>query len=387
MIQNCRLLYFENNGFPNVGVLGSVVNHVDSITLAWGWLPIVAAYFSSVVFVSIFAHFTVSRMQRRWQASGHVARGLNLVGRFFIPFEIFLFASPLAFFLRELDLPTGTREPALVVAKTAMIFSAVLILIRAVSVSASLYYQRLKIDQPDNLRERRMKTQVQFLEQVADIFIVFIGIAVFLFSFQRFRSFGGSLLASAGLASVILGFSAQKSLGNLIAGFQIAFTQPIRLGDAVLVENEWGTIEEITLRYVVIQIWADLGFTTNDCSDYLLSRKALPKLDKNISKFSGPSCFIGRLHSPVEELRTELARILKGEPLWDGIASGLQVIDCNDRTMSVRILVSARNSGNTWDLRCLVREKMIVFVQRSYPDALPKTRFVKQVENQSNRAT
>jgi small-conductance mechanosensitive channel len=223
----------------------------------------------------------------------------------------------------------------------------------------------------DNLESRKVHTQINILEKIVIFIICLFAIGLILLSFDKIREIGVGLFASAGLAGIIIGLSAQRVVGALLAGLQIAFTQPFRIDDAVLVENEWGYIEEINLTYVVVRIWDK-------------RRLVLPStyfLDKPFQNWTLTSAdLIGSVYIytdysvPISELREELTRLLKGSDLWDGKVNVIQVTDAKENGVELRALVSAENSPITWDLRVYVREKLIEFIQKNYPDAFPKTR-------------
>ena len=185
------------------------------------------------------------------------------------------------------------------------------------------------------------------------------------------RQFGVSLIASAGAAGIIVGLAARPVLTNLIAGVQIAITQPIRIGDAVVVENEWGWIEEITGTYVVIQIW-DWRRMIVPLSYFL--QKPFQNWTRMSSELIGSVMFWVDHTTPVEAVRQKLSEIVEHSKLWDRRVVNLQVSDVSENTMQIRALASARNSQDVWDLRCEVREKLIAFLQESYPASLPKQR-------------
>jgi len=350
-------------------------NVTELISTGWanfGWFGTLAIYVGIVVSVSLCLHYVIVQWQKRLREQGHLRRSLSLVGKFFVPLQVFLICFPLLFMLPKSGIPADARDVLRVIGKIGSAISLIVLSSRLVGVFASLYYQQLKIDQVDNLKGRRLKTQVQFLEQIADLVIIFLGLSALLLSFEKFRSFGGSLLASAGLASVIIGFAAQKSIGNLIAGFQIAFTQPIRFGDAIFVEGEWGVVEEITLTYVVVRIW-DLRRLVLPINYFL--EKPFQNWTRTSASLIGQVTLFADYSLPLDELRAELARILKDTPLWDGTVSALQVVETTERSMQIRVLVSARDSGATFELRCLVREQLIMFMQKHHPESLPKVRF------------
>lgn len=223
----------------------------------------------------------------------------------------------------------------------------------------------------DNFKARAVSTQVNVLVKIVMVLILVIAGATMLMTFDKVRQVGMSLLASAGIAGLIVGFAAQRSLATLFAGIQIAITQPIRLDDVVIVEGEWGRIEEITLTYVVVCIW-DLRRLVLPITYFL------EKPFQNWTRVSANLLGTVTLHCdyrvPVAAVRAELQKILSGTDLWDGKVSGLVVLDATDKTVVLRALVSAKNSGDDWNLRCHVREKLVEFLQSEYPDCLPRLR-------------
>jgi small-conductance mechanosensitive channel len=222
-----------------------------------------------------------------------------------------------------------------------------------------------------DLLSRRLGTQVQVLRHIATVVIVIITISVMLMTFPNIRHLGESLLASAGLAAIVFGVAAQSTLSNLLAGVQLALTQPIRLEDAVVVEGEWGWIEEITSTYVVVRIW-DLRRLVLPLSYFI--QKPFQNWTRQSSDLLGTVFVYADYTVPVNEVREELHRILEASGMWDGKAWGLQVTNLSERTVELRALMSAPGSSEAWDLRCYVREKLMEFLQRSYPESLPKAR-------------
>lgn len=246
-------------------------------------------------------------------------------------------------------------------------------LLELVKIFTRIVLRRFNLAEENNLRARKVYTQINILSKIANFLIIVIGLGVILVSFEAVRQIGVGLFASAGVAGIIIGFSAQKAIGTLIAGIQIAFTQPFRLDDAVVVEGEWGWIEEINLNYVVIKIWDQRRLVLP--STYFLE-KPFQNWTRTSSEIIG-SVFIHTDYSvSFDAMRAELDRILENTPLWDRRVKVLQVTEAKERTVESRILVSARNSPTAWDLRVHVREKMVEFLQKNYPDALPKTRIM-----------
>lgn len=253
----------------------------------------------------------------------------------------------------------------------ALIAATAWLAIRLVRVAEGAIMRRYDVDVPDNLRARRVRTQVRVLGRVMTVSVTLLALVSVLLTFPEGRAIGASLLASAGIAGVIVGVAARSTVGNLIAGLQIAFAEPIRLDDAVVVEGEWGNIEEITLTYVVVRIW-DRRRLVLPCS-YFVERPI-----QNWTRYSAD--IVGSVHLPVDyttsvaEVRVEFERILAASALWNGQTAVLQVVDATERTMTLRALVSADSAANAWDLRCEVREGLLAWLQREHPDALPRLR-------------
>lgn len=244
-------------------------------------------------------------------------------------------------------------------------------LIALVQVFDDLISVRHSSDIHLNFAARRLRTQVQMLRRVAGSVIVVVTIAIMLMTFPEIRHIGESMLASAGLAALIAGFAARSTLSNLAAGIQIALTQPIRLEDAVVVEGEWGWIEEIRITYVVVRIW-DLRRLVVPVAYFI--EKPFQNWTRNTFNLLATAFVYADYSVPVDVVREELHHILGTTDLWDGRTWGLQVTNCTDRTIELRALMSAADSQTSWDLRCYVREKLILFLQREHPESLPRTR-------------
>jgi small-conductance mechanosensitive channel len=231
--------------------------------------------------------------------------------------------------------------------------------------------KRYRIDEKDNLQARRIYTQLAVIERILKVLIIFLAMTFILLTFEKVRQIGFSLLASAGILSIILGFSAQKSLATLFAGIQIALTQPIRIDDVVIVENEWGWIEEITLTYVVVKIWDQRRLVVP--ITYFIE-KPFQNWTRTTAEMLGTVYLQADYTLPVQEIRAELQRILQNTSLWDHRVGVLQVTDANNRTLELRALMSAEDSPTVWSLRCHVREKLVEFMQHNFPQHLPQLR-------------
>jgi small-conductance mechanosensitive channel len=230
---------------------------------------------------------------------------------------------------------------------------------------------RFRIDVRDNLEARKVYTQVKVLKKIATVVIILFTLASMLMVFDSVRQLGTSILASAGVLGIIVGFAAQRSIATVLAGFQIAMTQPIRLDDVVIVEGEWGRIEEITLTYVVVLIW-DQRRLVVPINHFI--EKPFQNWTRVSADLLGTIFVYTDYTVPLQALRDELDRILAGTQLWDGRVKGIQVTDSKERTLELRVLVSAADAPSAWDLRCLVREKLIAYLQREHPQALPRLR-------------
>jgi len=253
------------------------------------------------------------------------------------------------------------------------------IAIAAVHIAADIYLMRFRIDVADNLLARKHYTQIRILMRVADILVVVLTIGFALMSFDSVRQYGVSLFASAGVAGLVAGLAARPVLSNLFAGVQLAMTQPIRIDDVVIVENEWGWIEEITSTYVVIRVW-DLRRLIVPLSYFI--ERPFQNWTREGAAILGSVMLYLDYAAPIDAIREEAQRIAEASPDWDKKFVGVQVTDTKLDTIEVRILVSAAAAGQAWNLRCEVREKIITFLQRKHPEALPRRRFERVMEQE-----
>ena len=215
--------------------------------------------------------------------TAHLRRPLN----YFIPVLILLLVLS-AMQLSSTDERLLTRMLGLAATAT---FAWVLI--RLVSVGEAYVYHRYDLKKDDNIKERKVRTQLQFIRRLAVIAILVVAVSAILLSFDSVRRIGAGLLTGVGVGGIIVGFAAQKSLSNLLAGFQIAFTQPIRMDDVLVVEGEWGRVDEITLTYVVLKIWDQRRLIL---PNQLLHREALSELDPRVGRHHGHGVYLHRLH-------------------------------------------------------------------------------------------
>ncbi|MCW5715788.1 MAG: mechanosensitive ion channel family protein [Bauldia sp.] len=245
------------------------------------------------------------------------------------------------------------------------------IVLRASHIAADLYLRRFNLDSEDNFLARKHYTQVRILRRAAATVIVILTAAAVMMTSESVRQYGVSLLASAGAAGLILGLALQPLLKNLIAGVQIAIAQPIRLEDAVIVEGEYGWVEEISSTYVVIRLW-DWRRLVLPLSYFL--ERPFQNWTRKDAAIIGSVLLRVDFSAPVEAIREKLQELVAASPRWDKRVAGVQVTNADHETIEIRLLMSARNAATAWDLRCEVREKMIAFLRDNHPGALPRRR-------------
>ncbi len=285
--------------------------------------------------------------------------------RILVPAVCLRFALPLMHFPPE---ATGIVAHLIIV---WIIGSAAWLGTRSVALFRTMVTARYDMEERDNLKARRVYTQLRVIERVVDAVLILLAIATMLLTFHAVRRLGVSLLASAGVAGIIVGFAAQRSLATLVAGIQIAISQPIRIEDVVIVEGEWGWIEEITLTYVVVRIWDQRRLIVP--ITYFIE-KPFQNWTRTSAQILGTVFIYADYTVPVGQVRDELQRILENTPLWDRRAWNLQVTNATEHTVELRALMSAEDSSKAWDLRCHVRECLIAFLQATCPRCLPRVR-------------
>ncbi len=243
--------------------------------------------------------------------------------------------------------------------------------VRALRIAAELYLMRFRMDVEDNFLARKHVTQVRVLLRIVEVVIALLTLGFALMTFNQVRQYGVTLFASAGVAGIVAGLAARPVMSNFLAGVQLAISQPIRIDDAVIVENEWGNVEEITFSYVVIRLW-DLRRLIVPIGYFI--EKPFQNWSRMSSELIGTVLLYVDHTTPVEAIRKKLKEIAAQSRLWNGKVVNLQVIDCNETTIQLRALVSANSASAVFELRCEVREKLIEFLQREYPHALPRRR-------------
>jgi small-conductance mechanosensitive channel len=340
----------------------------------WGdtraWL-ISAAVLAGAIALALVVHFAlffvVERLLRRkgTNTESLFAKRVKKSTRLIFPLLALVLAVPLA------PLPADFKsmlQHALGLGVIASIGWAIVIL---TELAGTIIFARYSMDAPDNLSARRIRTQTQVLQRIIALTVSIVTASVMLMTFPAVRHLGVSLLASAGLAGLIVGMAARSTLSNLIAGIQVALTQPIRIEDAVVLEGEWGWIEEINTTYVVVRLW-DLRRLVVPLNYFI--EKPFQNWTRTKADLLATVMIYADYTAPIQDLREELHRILESTELWDKKTWALQVTDATERTIQIRALMSARNGPAAFDLRCYVREHLVQFLRNKYPLALPTQR-------------
>lgn len=353
---------------------------VNEIRAQGIWLPDWLAsivIFAVVVALALFLHRITFRLLTRMVAERDLF-WRSLVSRLISIARLAVLTAALSFAATIAPL---TEHQASTLRHALLI--AFIILVAAMAKTAkhiwmTVYLRRFKLDAEDNLLARKHVTQSRIIERIADMIIVTVAIAACLMTFDAVKQYGVSLLASAGVAGIVIGLALQPVLKNLFAGIQLAITQPIRIDDALLVEGEWGNVEEITSTYVVVKIW-DWRRLILPLSYFI--ENPFQNWTRESASLIGTVMLYVDYSIPVPVIRRKVEEILAASTLWDKRVVNVAVTDFRESVMELRILASASNSGRTFDLRCEVREKLIDFIQRDYPQALPQVRAVMEGGN------
>ncbi|HEX7368692.1 MAG TPA: mechanosensitive ion channel family protein [Rhodanobacteraceae bacterium] len=294
-----------------------------------------------------------------------------LVNNFRMPLAIVLPLCGVLVGLASISIPPGIAAWLSHAIEIILIALAAWLAVRSINAIGDVLAVRHPVDIADNLRARKIQTQFKVLHRVSAIMIGLLAVGVMLITFPRARALGTTMFASAGVAGLVLGLAARPVLTNLFAGIQIALAQPIRLEDSVVVEGEWGWIEEINATYVVVRIW-DLRRLVLPISYFI--EKPFANWTRTTANLLGTAFIYADYTVPIQAVRDELERILKADELWDGFAWSLDVTNLTEHVVEMRAMVSAANAGNTVNLRRHVREKLVTFLQKNYPECLPRTR-------------
>ncbi len=339
---------------------------VNWVHIFWGAGVIGGAIiFGLIIHAVLF--FILRRVARRKGEviANSLVHHANVPSRYILPLLVVLSVLP------ETPLPKNVMGILEHVAGLGLIAAVAWLVILLSQIVSDVLSERYRIDSADNLMARRIQTQFSIFQRIIVVIVCIVALAVMLMTFPPIERIGTSILASAGLAGLIVGMAMKDTLSNIVAGVQIAFAQPFRLEDVVVVEGEWGQIEEVTTMYVVVRIW-DLRRLVLPLSYFLTH--PFQNWTRTSADLLGYITLNVDYRVPVDELRKELRRICESSNLWLGKVCVLQATDATEHTVQIRALMDAANSSNAWDLRCLVREKLIEFLQKNYPDSLPRYR-------------
>jgi small-conductance mechanosensitive channel len=273
--------------------------------------------------------------------------------------------------LPALRFPPNVDAALVKLAAVATVIAVAWAIIASIGLYSDLVKRRYKLDSEDNLRARQVETRIDILGRTAVTLVIIVSFALAAMAFPSVRALGTTLLASAGVAGIVLGIAARPLFENIIAGVQLALAQPIRIDDVVIVEGEFGHIEQIAATFVVVRIWDNRRMVLP--LTYFIE-KPFQNWTRTGAALLGTVFLYVDYTLPVDELRQQLPKALEGDKKWDGAVQGVQVTDATASVVEIRVLVSARNAAELFDLRCNVREKLIAWLQATYPGSLPTSR-------------
>ncbi|MER5778535.1 mechanosensitive ion channel domain-containing protein [Streptomyces sp. NPDC002039] len=320
------------------------------------------------VVLTLVAAWLLDLLLRRADARHGETPLWGLLRRCGPPFRIVLCTALLRAAYPQTRILTDHREGVGRALTLVLIASTAWLLIRIATAVVDSTYTRYAAGAGDAARVRRVRTQVTLIQRVVTAVVVVVAIASMLLTFPAMRTVGASMLASAGVLGIVAGIAAQSALGNLFAGLQIAFGDTVRIGDTVVVDKEWGTVEEITLTFLVVRTWDERRITMPVS---YFTGKPYENWSRGGAQMTG-TVFLHLDHSaPIPLLRERLSEILKDTPEWDGRASGLVVTDSTPNTIQVRATVTAKDADDIWTVRCVVRERLITWLVDHHPYALP----------------
>ena len=332
--------------------------------------------FCAAIFFANVAHYILFRLLKRKEAQGttEFAPGWGIQRHLAHPARAVFLITCTLFILPSIPhLPDDWEDVIRQGFIMALILSLGWLAVGGVYVAQTLLLKKYDLHAEDNIRARRIHTQFQLFRRLIITFLMVVTLGALLWSFHdpRIWHYGTGLLASAGVASLVLATAAKSTASNVLAGLQIALTEPIRLDDVVIVQGEWGRIEEITTAYVVIRIWDQRRLIVP--LSYFIEN-SFQNWTRESAELLGTAFLSVDYSIPVAELRAQLDTVVHASKLWDGRVCGLQVTNLTEKTMELRCLMSSRNASESFDLRCLVREEMTAYIQQHYPDAFPTTR-------------
>lgn len=327
-----------------------------------------ALYVLASVVVGVILHFVIQLGLKRGNLLKDITEVKTVTQKLSAPLRWLLILVCVYVVLPQIDFFEETVQHIL---QLLIIANSIWLIIRSIRVTRLVVMSRYDLSQEDNLQARKVYTQFHMIENILVFITIVLGVGIMLMTFEGIRQIGISLLTSAGIAGIILGFAAQKLIATILAGMQIAITQPIRIDDVVIVEGEWGWIEEITLTFVVVKIWDQRRMVLP--TTYFIETP-FQNWTRTTSQIMGTVFIETDFFVPFEAIRQEVTRVLESTPLWDKRVNVVQVTEAKAQTVEMRVLVSAADSPKAWDLRVLVREKLVEFIRDNYPESLPRTR-------------
>lgn len=343
------------------------MNTISEIFGEESWLTHLTVLFACIITGlilqwAIFAALQLYNRRKPTILKTQLLKHLKKPAKFFLP--LLLIYSSLVFY-SELNSFGHRLLEALLIANFAWISIA---LLKALEVVVK---DKFQINGSHKAKERKVLTQLRFIKSVAIVIIITVSIAIILWNIPAAKELGKTILTSAGIIGIIVGVAAQKSIANLVTGFQLAFTQTLKIDDEVMIEGEFGTVEDVTLTYVVVKTWdwRRLVLPLN-----YFNEKSFVNWSFNSKDIINSLFFYVDYSFPVAELRKKFMEVLGNNKLWDKRVAELLVTELNDRTMQLRATFSTKNAAEGWDLRCGIREELVGFIQQSYPEAFPKLR-------------
>ncbi|MBN2592744.1 MAG: mechanosensitive ion channel [Sedimentisphaerales bacterium] len=327
--------------------------------------------FGIAMLVGIAGHYLLFRVLLSLTKHTVVTFDNALVKHCYRPFQWIVVILIVRIVSKLPDFETLVPEVAVQALVLILIALVAWLLIRMTYVLEDYVTSRFDVGVRDNLKARKVHTQLKVLKRIAIVVVGILAFGTMLMTFEKVRQLGTTILASAGVVGIVVGMAAQRTIATFIAGIQIAITQPIRVDDVVIVENEWGRIEEITLTYVVVRIW-DLRRLIVPITYFI--EKPFQNWTRVSADILGTVFIYTDYTVPVDAIREQLQKILNESEHWDKKVCVLQVTNATDHTMELRALMSAADASAAWTLRCEVREKLLEFIKREYPQVLPKVR-------------
>ena len=348
------------------------MNKIDSMILSGvEGIVITCGVAVAAMLIGLLLYFVLFSILLKLAKRPEVPLNTILVGRMRFPARILLPLIALIMIAPSLSLSAGWLDILQHFLSLCLIVLITWLVINVTLASGDIIISRYDINDSENFKARAVHTQITMIIKVILVVVVVIALGTMLMSFDKIRAFGVSILASAGIMGIIFGFAAQRSLSTLLAGLQIAITQPIRFNDVVIVEGELGTIEEITLTYVVVKLW-DLRRLIVPVTYFL--EKPFQSWTRSTTNIVGTVFLYVDYSAPVPEIRHKFLEILQASQAWDKEVWGLQVTNSTGHVLELRALMSAVDASSVWDLRCEVRETLIAFLKDTYPECLPRTR-------------